>query len=426
MSQQAQETPHRGNRTPPPATFPPPKANPTFEALEHRLLLAANWTLAAYSNSGSLLDTLTNVSQPAFVGTGDADHFVRFFADSGAGPVLVGQGVVGSDDSDGIPNGLGVFEVTVEPLADGTYTISAELEDVFGVVTPAGAPMVVTIDTTALIRPTLDLVATHDTGASSLDNVTMGDPGNPANMDLFITAEAGNMVFVMSGGTPLATYVSTGADTISLPALGDGTYALSILAVDDAGNTIRSEELVLTVDTTAPALSQPFLSPTSNTGAPADLITAVAAPAFVGIAEPNALVRVFADSLPVGEGFAATDGSWEVTVEPLADGDHDIQTLVEDLAGNVSAASAVLTVTIDTAAPARPTIDLPDAQDTGASSLDNVTIGDPTQGNGIVDLTVTSEVDATVDILDGGAVIDTFVSTGSDVRTLTLAEGTHP
>ncbi len=69
--------------------------------------------------------------------------------------------------------------------------------------------------------------------------------------------------------------------------------------------------------------------------------------------------------------------------------------------------------------------------DTGSSDLDNVTIGDLTtqdpdavvRGNGVMDFVVTAQAGATVVIKDGNTVIDTFTSTGTNVRTLTLAEG---
>jgi len=69
----------------------------------------------------------------------------------------------------------------------------------------------------------------------------------------------------------------------------------------------------------------------------------------------------------------------------------------------------------------RPTIDLPDASDTGISNLDNVT-----NAPNPVSFTVTAEVGTTVVIKDGNTVIDgPYVSTGTDVRTLTLGDGTH-
>ena len=48
-------------------------------------------------------------------------------------PLLVGIGNVGSDATDGIVgNGLGLWEVTVEPMAEGKYNFFAQFEDAAG------------------------------------------------------------------------------------------------------------------------------------------------------------------------------------------------------------------------------------------------------------------------------------------------------
>ena len=80
--------------------------------------------------------------QPAFSGQGPANAKVNVFAQAfnvagmpvGA-PLLVGNGVVGSDATDGMHgNGLGLWEVTVEPMADGKYNFFARFETAAGVV----------------------------------------------------------------------------------------------------------------------------------------------------------------------------------------------------------------------------------------------------------------------------------------------------
>mgnify|MGYP000364411323 CR=1 FL=1 len=46
-----------------------------------------------------------------------------------------------------------------------------------------------------------------------------------------------------------------------------------------------------------------------------------------------------------------TSGNWEITVEPLIDGDYEITAEQEYLAGNISPLSGVLPITIDATAP---------------------------------------------------------------------------
>lgn len=92
-------------------------------------------------------DNVTNKMQPAFSGQGPANAKVNVFAQAfnAAGmavgtPLLVGSGVVGSDATDGLNgNGLGLWEVTVEPMADGKYNFFARFETAAGVVGDAVA-----------------------------------------------------------------------------------------------------------------------------------------------------------------------------------------------------------------------------------------------------------------------------------------------
>ena len=61
-----------------------------------------------------------------------------------------------------------------------------------------------------------------------------------------------------------------------------------------------------------------------------DNVTFIRQPAFNGTGEANAKVRVLAGGVVIGEGVVNTDGTWEVTVEPLKYGQFVIQTEVED------------------------------------------------------------------------------------------------
>ncbi|WP_369407942.1 Ig-like domain-containing protein, partial [Roseomonas rosulenta] len=132
-----------------------------------------------------------------------------------------------------------------------------------------------------------------------------------------------------------------------------------------------------TLDTTAAAPSVPDLTAASDTGASStDNLTADTTPTVTGGgAEPGATVTLYdTDGTTVlGSAVAAADGSWSITSSALADGAHTLSVRQTDLAGNQSALSAGLTVTIDTTAAAPSVPDLTAASDTGASSTDNLT-----------------------------------------------------
>ena len=99
--------------------------------------------MIASSDSGMLdNDNVTGIIAPAFRGNGEVNAQVRIFANDGAsGPMLVGQGVVGTDETDGVANGLGEWEITVEPLDDGTWSITAEAEDLAGNISAMSSPL---------------------------------------------------------------------------------------------------------------------------------------------------------------------------------------------------------------------------------------------------------------------------------------------
>jgi hypothetical protein len=76
----------------------------------------------------------------------------------------------------------------------------------------------------------------------------------------------------------------------------------------------------------------------------------------------------------LGTATAAGDGSWTITASTLASGAHTLTARQTDLAGNTSAASASLVVTIDTAVPAAlGAPDLDASSDTGSSNTDDNT-----------------------------------------------------
>ncbi|MCP4380668.1 MAG: Ig-like domain-containing protein, partial [Hyphomicrobiales bacterium] len=110
---------------------------------------------------------------------------------------------------------------------------------------------------------------------------------------------------------------------------------------------------VYTVDAAAPAApSTPDLETASDTGASdSDDITNDDTPTFSGTAEADSTVRLYADGVEVGSAVA-TGGTWSITASTLADDTYDITARATDAAGNESPASAALSVTIDTTAPA--------------------------------------------------------------------------
>ncbi|MBC7334763.1 MAG: hypothetical protein H5U01_00610, partial [Clostridia bacterium] len=385
-------------------------------------LAAVTFTLDPSSDSGVIGDNITNVKQLTFQGRAEINSIVRIYAN---GSDLVGMAVTGPDRSDGIlGNGLGLYSVTTAPLTTGVYIMYLTLEDVAGNITNVlqGPQLWVAIDDVPPQMPSIDLENADDTGWSDLDNVTIGDPTQgPGIVDVRITGEPGTSAVIKDGEVVIDSFTMGAPIVTRTLNISEGPHPLTVEVTDEAGNRTQSEQLLVLIDHTAPAPATISLAPYSDSGTPGDGVTNVSAPAFTGLAEANALVRLYVDdgSGPVLAGSTVvhsdesdgdpTDGlgTWEITVEPLADGEYTVWVEVEDQAGNISNASDPISLTIDTTAPQRPTIDLEDVDDTGWSDMDNVTIGDPTQlpTMGIVDVRVSADLGNTFVIKDGNTVI---------------------
>lgn len=344
----------------------------------------------------SATDNITNVNTPAFSGTGEMNTIVRIYATpSGGTPVLIGEGRVGSDNTDGVPNnGLGAWEVTVEPLADGTYTITATLEDLAGNISDASAGLEgLTIDTTAPQRPTIDLTDGSDTGRNNTDNITNPDlvvaGGSPAqtagSLTFRVTADAGTMVVIKDGNTiidgpflmPAAEFTYRTIDFAALAGAAtiefdEGEHLLSAESFDTACNSAQSEQLIVEIDKTAPTAPTLAIDPArSDTGVAGDQatltdrVTRATATGFTGRAEADTIVRLYANgtfdgltvAVPLDGNQAFPNGQWNQAGildlnDPLFpyDGLRTMTATAEDRAGNVSAQGS-LDIFIDTQGP---------------------------------------------------------------------------
>ena len=121
------------------------------------------------------------------------------------------------------------------------------------------------------------------------------------------------------------------------------------------------------------------------------------------------------------------DGTYSVTTVSLADGQHDLSFTVMDTAGNVSPA-AQLSVTVDTAAPGTPSIDL--VNDTLGDADQGDTATDDITKDNVLTLTITGEAGGLLILEDNGAELAPQSVTDNDDGTYTvvtgeLADGAH-
>ena len=383
--------------------------------------------LQASFDSGRLqIDDYTNSALPRFVVQADLRKVVSggLLRTSSAPTTTTGVRVVGiiSDVFTGTivdqsvidPVGSSGFLFSYRPpiLSSKEYVANAYVSiiDSNGVetFTRLSPPLLFTIDRVNPTGSSADLASSSDSGYRNDDDITR------INAPTFIgtVSEPSAFVTVFADGVPVGqgTASSDGDWEVQVQPLSDGLHFISVQYEDLAGNhSAFSPDLVIFVDTAVP--NTPFLSLKSDSGrSNVDNVTNVNRPLVSitgsdvvsgsGNPEPNRIAfrlydrtgfqladeRLLLDSFTELNSFT-TLGSFTRTLTqtinspvgtPLSDGVHGLKLEIEDEAGNISP-DFLLEVTIDTVAPAPPSLRLdPSSTDTGiptsqSSYVDRVT-----------------------------------------------------
>jgi hypothetical protein len=261
---------------------------------------------------------------------------------------------------------------------------------------------------------TPDLDAADDSGVNT-DNVT----NQTTNLTFTGTADPGVSVKLFDGASLLGTVTAnagTGAYTINVP-LAAGSHSITAMANDGVADSPSSGALSVTIDTTVPTISLPDLDAADDTGISTDNITTTTANLTIsGTTEANISVELFDGASSLGTTTANGAGAWTMDV-PLAAGSHSITAVATDVAGNPSAASAVLSITVDTTAPGAPTTpNLSAADDSGPSNTDNIT--NVTSG---LTFSGTAEASSSVELFDGATSLGTGTANGAGNWSIDLA-----
>ncbi|MBF0158134.1 MAG: VCBS repeat-containing protein [Magnetococcales bacterium] len=188
---------------------------------------------------------------------------------------------------------------------------------------------------------TLDLALSDDTGSSNSDNIT-----NKTSFTLTGNGESGAKVVLFDGSSNkgTATVTTAGSWSLKLSGLSQGSHSFTTKPLIDGQLGEASAALVVTIDTSAPAVPTGMQSDTSGGGG---LLVR-------GNCVGGATVTLFKDSnnngkIDAGESLATTSvtgTSWAVGDLSLPVGTHAIKAMQTSLAGNVSKASAALTVVV--------------------------------------------------------------------------------
>src|SRR5580765_6237431 len=317
-------------------------------------------------------------------------------------PTITGTGEPGATvtvTADGTPIGTALVDaggawslIPATALPDGQTTLVANQTDPAGNASLASNSVTVTIDATAPVAP----VITAPADGSSTNDTTPTITG---------TGEPGATVTVNAGGAPIGTATVDAGGAWSLTPttpFAPGAVTLTATQADAAGNVSPlSAPVTFTIDTTAP--TAPVIT------APVDGSTLTDnTPTITGTGEPGATVTVTADGTPIGTALVDVGGAWTLTpTTPLPDGQTVLLSTQADPAGNVSAPSNSVTVTIDATAPAAPVITAPAD---GSTTADNT----PT-------ITGTGEPGATVTVNAGGTILGSATVDAGGAWSLTPA-----
>jgi hypothetical protein len=334
-----------------------------------------------------------------------------FGTGNGGKGTLVGTFSVGTSTSGWSYDLTTSSVVAAKSLADGTYTIHIR-NGSSRFASDLASHSLVEDHTSAAAPAGLDLVTADDSGASSTDNLTKqtaaltirGSAETGATVTLF--DDANNNSALDAGETLGTVTASAGAFSKDVVLGGDGVHHVRAFQTDAAGNVSAvSTTLDITLDTAAATPAGLELAAADDSGASStdNLTKQTAALTITGSAETGATVTLFDDAnnnsaLDAGETLGtvtASAGAFSKDITLNGDGVHHVRAFQTDIAGNVSVVSTTLDITLDTAAATPAGLDLAAADDSGASSTDNLT----SQASALT-FTGSAETGATITLFD--------------------------
>ncbi|MCA1984349.1 Ig-like domain-containing protein [Nocardioides nematodiphilus] len=202
-------------------------------------------------------------------------------------------------------------------------------------------------------------------GVLTIDDSVSGPTNNARPLISGDGAEAGATVTVTEEDTALGNAeISADGHWVFTPSedFTAGPHTLTVTQTDKAGNTSEAATVTFTVDTAAP--QPPTIGQVSDIGVGGNTTP----PINGSVAEDGDTVTVTLHRAGTtsdnDQSFtpAVTNGTWQVTPTALADGEYTVTATESDAAGNTSEASK--TFTVDTQAPAAPSIASPEDDST--------------------------------------------------------------
>jgi len=363
---------------------------------------------------------VTNDTTPTLSGSSGVAGGTISIYDNGR---LIGTTTVGS-------NGSWSFTPDTA-LADGSHSFTATVTDGVGRTSEPTGGFGIVIDTKAPDAAS-DLLVTDNVGAYQ-GPVVSGDTTDDNTPTLSGRAEPGSTVNIIDNGQVIgSTKVNpdgTWSYTPDQP-LANGAHDLTTTVTDPSGNTgPEGSHVVITVDVVPGKVE--ITAVTDDAGSVTgslsrNAVTDDTRPQISGTAKAGSTVTIMDGSNVLGTTTAGADGTWSFTPSvDLGRGDHTFTATAKDPMGNESSSSS-WTVTIDTDAPVKPTIDaaLDDVGSVQGNLANGGSTDDPTPT-----LSGKAEAGSTVKIYDQNGLLGEVTAkadgTWSFSPTAKLPEGEH-
>jgi VCBS repeat-containing protein len=260
-------------------------------------------------------------------------------------------------------NGAWAFTPT-SPIGNGQHTVTVVATDAAGNSSSPSGGFTFTVDITP--PPAATIATVTDDAGDVQGPLNSGDTTDDTQPLLQGSAPADTIITLYDGDTLLGTATLDGnggwSFTPTTP-LTNGPHSITVHATDDAGNTTVSDPFDLIVDTVAPATPDTPAVTVNPDGGTTEValnpgeVTRDTTPTLSGTGEAGDTVTIYIGGVKVDEVPVGSDGNWSWTpTTPLNNGTYDITLTVtnKDGAGNESAPSQPVTITIDTDPPATP------------------------------------------------------------------------
>ncbi|EDV0262168.1 BapA prefix-like domain-containing protein [Salmonella enterica subsp. salamae] len=290
----------------------------------------------------------TNDTTPTFSGTGEIGSTIILYNNGSE----IGRTTVGDNGS---------WNFTPAALTPGTYIITVTETDVAGNISSPSASVTFAVDTTAPANPVITFA--EDNVGDVQDNIVSGATTDDNTPVIHGTGDIGSVITLYNGSSVLGvvTVDETGAWTLPVTsALPDGVYTLTAIAADAAGNSSGvSNSFTFTVDTIPlqpPVVNEILDDVAPVTGPLTDgAFTNDRTLTINGSGENGSIVTIYDNGAEIGTALV-TDGNWTFNTPVLSEASHALTFSATDGAGNTTAQTQPITITVDISAPPAPTV----------------------------------------------------------------------